>query len=221
MAQGTTTRERALEAALELFSQKGYEAATMGDIAGALGIKAPSLYKYFSGKEELYAALLPLLEEHYQALWGDAAREQAQVERDVQLLGLLGSERLEQETLTWFQREMLDPRGTAFRRLMALGQFRQPDSLNRWLWAEPVALYEDFFQRLIQREALRRGDPHVMAVEYLAPALQLLARRDRSPAREEDCLAELRRHIHQFHRVFAHREPPRANPGGMGRLFRR
>lgn len=221
MAQGTATRERALEAALELFSQKGYEAATMGDIAGALGIKAPSLYKYFSGKEELYAALLPLLEEHYQALWAEAAREQAQVERDVQLLGLLSSERLEQETLAWFQREMLDPRGTAFRRLMALAQFQQPGSPERWLWTEPLALYEGFFDRLIQREALRRGDPHVMAVEYLAPILQLLARRDRSPALEEDCLSELRRHIRQFHRVFAHREPPRANPGGVGRLFRR
>lgn len=221
MAQGTSTRERALEAALELFSRKGYEAATMGDIAGALGIKAPSLYKYFSGKEELYAALLPLLEEHYQTLWADTAREQAQLERDARLLGLLGAERLEQETLSWFQREMLDPRGAAFRRLMALGQFQQPGSPNRWLWDEPLALYEGFFDRLIQQEALRRGDPHVMAVEYLAPAFQLLARRDRAPAQEEACLEELRRHIRQFHRVFAHREPPRSNPSGVGRLFRR
>lgn len=219
MAQVNSTRERALEAALELFSQKGYEAATMGDIAGALGIKAPSLYKYFKGKEELYAALLPLLDDHYQTLWADAAREQAQVERDVQVLGLLGAERLEQETLSWFQREMLDSRGLSCRRLMALGQFQNADSLNRWLWEEPVALYEGFFERLIQREALRRGDPHVMAVEYLAPLFQLLALRDRAPGQEEACLAELRRHIRQFHRVFAIRE--RTAPSGVGRLFRR
>lgn len=221
MAQGTSTRERALEAALELFSRKGYEAATMGDIAGALGIKAPSLYKYFQGKEELYAALLPLLEEHYQSLWADVAQEQAQVERDARLLGLLSTERLEQETLSWFQRELLDPRGAAFRRLMALGQFRQPDSPDRWLWEEPLALYEGFFGRLIQQEALRRGDPHVMAVEYLAPLFQLLERIDRAPERQEPCLEELRRHIRQFHRVFAHREPPRSTPSGVGRLFRR
>lgn len=215
-----STKDRALEAALDLFSRKGYQATSMGDIAAALGIKAPSLYKHFQGKEELYAALFPLLEEHYRALWSETARRQDQLERDLQSLGFLSAERLEQEALAWLQGEMDDPRAGQTRRLLALGQFEDDGHLDRWLWDQPLALYEGFFTRLVGRELLRRGDPHVMAVEYLAPLLQLLARGDRSPERRDACLAEARAHIRQFHRIFAHREQQRPQ-GSMGRLFRR
>lgn len=216
-----STKGRALEAALELFSRQGYQGASMGDIAAALGIKAPSLYKHFSGgKEELYAALFPLLEEHYRRLWSETARRQEQLERDLASLGTLSAQRLEQETLAWLQGEMEDPEGGRFRRLMARGQFEDAGYLDRWLWNEPVALYEGFFTRLIGREILRRGEPRVMAVEYLAPLFTLLAQRDRSPESQDACLAEARAHIRQFHRIFAHREQPRPQTG-VSRLFRR
>lgn len=217
----TATRQRALEAALELFSRKGYQATGMGDIAGALGIKAPSLYKYFKGKEELYAALFPALEEHYQALWDRVAERQVQLEREVQARGVLAVGQLERETLAWLQAELDDPRALCFRRLLALGQFDDPAPLERWLWTEPLALYEGLFTRLISREVLRRGDPHVMAVEYLAPLFRLLDQGDRLPDRRAACLEEMSRHIRQFHRVFAHREPKAAAQSGVGRLFRR
>ncbi len=212
----TSTRQRALDAALELFSYRGYQAVSMGDIADALGIKAPSLYKHFKGKEEIYFALFPLLEGHYIALWPAVGTRQEQLEYDLQALGVLSMEQLEQETLGWLQAEMADDQATAFRRFMAF----ETAAAERWLWTEPLALYEGFFSRLIQQEILRRGDPHVMAVEYLAPIFHFLALRDRNPVRQPDCLGEIRQHIRQFHRVFAHREPPRAS-SGVSRLFRR
>ena len=46
-------REQILEAAMELFSGKGYHATSMRDIAERLGIQAGSLYVHISGKEEL------------------------------------------------------------------------------------------------------------------------------------------------------------------------
>ncbi len=210
------TAQRALEAALELFSRRGYAAVSMGDVAGALGIKAPSLYKYFAGKEELYAALLPLLDRHYAELWASAAEAQSQLERSLGPAGLLASGQLERETFAWFRPELDDPQAGCLRRLMALGPLGPapgPDP-DRWLWREPLALYEGWFQRLIAREVLRRGDPHVMAVEYLAPLFRLLAMADRA---DPDALAEeALRHIRQFHRIFALRAP-RPAP----RLFRR
>lgn len=217
---GTSTRQRALDAALELFSQKGYDAVSMGDIAGALGIKAPSLYKYFAGKEDLYQALTPLIDAHYTALWADAAARHDQLEHDVRLLGVLNAERLEQETLAWLNAELADPQALNCRRFLALSQFSDATAYDRWLWTEPLALYEGLFDRLIQREVLRRGDPHVMAVEYLAPLLQLLSLRDRRVELEGQYVEEARRHIRQFHRVFAHRDP-KAAPSGVSRLFRR
>lgn len=215
----TSTRQRALDAALELFSQKGYDAVSMGDIAGALGIKAPSLYKHFKGKEELYSALTPMIQERYQTLWAEAGQRQEQLEHDVRLLGLLASERLEQETLAWLHAELAESQGTYCRRFLALGQFADSQTYDRWLWEEPLALYESFFDRLIQQEVLRRGDPHVMAVEYLAPLFQLLALRDRRPDREGTYLEEARRHIRQFHRVFARKEPKAGERSGPGSWF--
>ena len=219
--EATSTRQRALEAALELFSHKGYQAVSMGDIAGALGIKAPSLYKHFQGKDELYAALFPPLEAHYQALWEEVGARHAQLEEDLQALGVLSAERLEQETLAWLQGEVDDPTATAYRRLMTLNQFEDATPPDRWLWTVPLALYEGLFARLIGQEILRRGEPHVMAVEYLAPLFQCLARQDRAPALRPACLEEARQHIRQFHRVFARRESANAPQSGVGRLFRR
>lgn len=216
-----STRRRALDAALELFSQRGYDAVSMGDIAGVLGIKAPSLYKHFQGKEEIYSALTPMIEERYRVLWAETKQRQEQLEHDVRLLGLLTSERLEQETLAWLHAELAEEQGSCCRRFLALNQFIDVQTADRWLWEEPLALYEGFFGRLIQREVLRRGDPHVMAVEYLAPLFQLLTLRDRRPDREGTYLEEARRHIRQFHRVFAHKEPKAGERSGMSRLFRR
>lgn len=214
--EGTSTRQRALDAALELFSQRGYQAVSMADIAGALDIKAPSLYKYFRNKEELYAALTPLLEEHYTALWTAAGRRQAQLERD--LTGLLRVEELEGETLAWLEGEMTGPQAIAFRRLLTLNQVQSPTPATHWLWDQPMVLYQDFFTRLVNREVLRRGDPHLMAMEYLAPLLQLLTLGDRVPDHQATYLEEARAHIRQFHRIFARREQPQS---GMSRLFRR
>jgi len=50
-------RKKIVEAAYGLFLQKGYHATTMSDIATSLGVTKPALYQYFSGKEDLYAAV--------------------------------------------------------------------------------------------------------------------------------------------------------------------
>ena len=46
------------DAALDLFVRHGYEATTMADIAEAVGIRAPSLYKHVSSKQDLLAVLV-------------------------------------------------------------------------------------------------------------------------------------------------------------------
>lgn len=45
------------DAALDMFVRHGYEAATMADIAEAVGMRAPSLYKHVSSKQELLASI--------------------------------------------------------------------------------------------------------------------------------------------------------------------
>ena len=47
------TRERIMETALEMFSQKGYAAVSMRDISGVVGIRASSLYYHFKSNESI------------------------------------------------------------------------------------------------------------------------------------------------------------------------
>ena len=62
--QAFKLRENAiLDAATAVLSQKGYDLMTMDDVAGAVGISKPSLYKHFKSKEELAGeALIRLLD---------------------------------------------------------------------------------------------------------------------------------------------------------------
>ncbi len=52
------TREAILEAAAQIFSQKGYHAASMQNIAEAVNLQKASLYHHVSSKQEILLALL-------------------------------------------------------------------------------------------------------------------------------------------------------------------
>jgi TetR/AcrR family transcriptional regulator len=51
-------RQEMLEAALSLFSEKGYHNVTMHEIAGKAEFAIGTLYKFFKSKEDLYKALI-------------------------------------------------------------------------------------------------------------------------------------------------------------------
>ena len=59
------TKQEILEHALTLFMNKGYEGASMSDLAAATGIKKASLYAHYSGKEEIFSAVFTGVVEEY------------------------------------------------------------------------------------------------------------------------------------------------------------
>jgi AcrR family transcriptional regulator len=56
--QGDTGREQILDAAAQMFSELGYEAASTRKIAEAVGVKQSSLYYHFASKQDILATLL-------------------------------------------------------------------------------------------------------------------------------------------------------------------
>src|SRR5688500_20409695 len=61
-------REAALDAAMEVFWRKGYEASSISDLTDAMGINPPSLYAAFGDKERLFMAAI----ERYSAERGES-----------------------------------------------------------------------------------------------------------------------------------------------------
>lgn len=54
----TNTKRKILEAALDCFSNKGYEGTTMDDVIAAAGVSKGSIYWHFNSKRELFIELL-------------------------------------------------------------------------------------------------------------------------------------------------------------------
>ena len=55
-APEASTRDRILEAALDLFSRQGFAASSMRQIAAEVGMRASSLYNHFPGKDAIFSA---------------------------------------------------------------------------------------------------------------------------------------------------------------------
>ena len=65
-----TTRDKILNEALTLFAENGYDGTSVEEIAEKVGIKAPSLYNHFKGKEDILNALIELAEARYEEFFG-------------------------------------------------------------------------------------------------------------------------------------------------------
>ena len=58
MNKSQITRNKIIETALHLFSEKGYQAITMKDICEKSGLSRGGVYRYFSSTKEIFLALL-------------------------------------------------------------------------------------------------------------------------------------------------------------------
>ena len=57
-ADGQRTRQLILDAALDLFAEKGYFGTSLRDVATAVGVRESALYNYFASKDALFDALI-------------------------------------------------------------------------------------------------------------------------------------------------------------------
>ncbi|MBR8157210.1 CerR family C-terminal domain-containing protein [Burkholderia cenocepacia] len=63
-ARGDETRQRIIEAAIELFGERGFAGASTREIAAMAGVNAPALQYYFENKEGVYRACVETIAEH-------------------------------------------------------------------------------------------------------------------------------------------------------------
>ncbi|MGA7778679.1 MAG: CerR family C-terminal domain-containing protein [Paraburkholderia sp.] len=81
-ARGDETRQRIIEAAIELFGEHGFEGASTRDIAALAGVNAPALQYYFENKEGVYRACVEALADDAMKTFGPAIEHAQQVLRE-------------------------------------------------------------------------------------------------------------------------------------------
>ena len=194
------TRQRILLEALRLFSRKGYDAVSVEQIADAVGVKAPSLYKHYKNKRDILESIVARMVEidaersrqfHVPELPTDVPQEslQAVTMREIQAF-----------SLAQFDFWTGDAFAARFRRMLTLEQYRNAElaALHRsCLTQGPVAYMAGIFRAMAARGVMRAEDPDTLALEFYAPLWLLVCAYDEPQSRAKG-RALLQAHINRF-----------------------
>lgn len=198
------TKQLILEQALALFSAHGYDAVTVGDIARAVGIKAPSLYNHFPGKQAIFDALVDATAAQYEADTGRIDIHVQNVQKDIPIFTAITADALFEKVRQIFTYSLHDETIARFRRMMTIEQFRSPElaALYSERYVERLLRYHaGIFRALIAAGEICAEDPDALALQYVAPVLTLIGICDRQPEREQECLEKLQKHVQLFFRL--------------------
>ena len=121
------TRQKILEKALELFSTQGYDSVSVGEIAKAVGIKAPSLYNHFPGKQAIFDAIVASTAARYEADTGKIDIHVQNAAQDIPVFTEITEEALFEKVRQIFEYSLHNEPISRFRRMMTIEQFRSPE----------------------------------------------------------------------------------------------
>ena len=198
------TKQRILDQALELFATHGYDSVSVGEIAAAVGIKAPSLYNHYPSKQAIFDAIVESTTNRYEADTGKIDIHVQNVAQDIPTLKGITEEALFEKLRQIFEYSLRNQNVSRLRRMMTIEQFRSPGlaALYSERYVERLVDYHaDIFRALIAAGEIRTGNPEALALMYVAPVMTLIGICDRQPEREAECLDRLRAHVRLFFRM--------------------
>ena len=159
------TRELILQTALRLFSQKGFEAVSVRDIAAELELTAPALYVHFKSKQDILEAILRRMEERDVELSGQDGVPQETFADNPNSYDHVSLDNLMAFTLDMFRYWTEDEFAVCFRHLLTIEQYqdkRFADLFQQYLGNGVVQYLEDIFRKNAH------GDSHDLAVSFWA-----------------------------------------------------
>jgi len=164
-ANGKTTRDHIVDAAIDLFSKRGFTAVTMNEIADEVGIKKASIYFHFKGKEEIMEAIFGIFND---AIVLMGIRDEVSADH---LLNTVGLEALMKTSMTLIWKPGSDPKMGKIWRIAALEasqneKFRAVFLQN--VWDTPITTWELLFRRAMAKKLIKSADPKLLAMEYIA-----------------------------------------------------
>ena len=193
-----STKEKILYAALTLFAENGYNGTSVEQIAKAVGIKAPSLYKHFKGKEDILNVLIDSAEARYEEMFGS--------ERNIGKIPESREEFIEM-TMGRIVFTMRDPVIRKTRMFLVQEQFRNQrtsEVTTRHQLDGIQGMFAKILRGMMDKGLVKEDDPVLLSAELTAPAVLQIARSDRQPLCEEDALESIEKHLQHFCDVYMH-----------------
>lgn len=194
-----STKEKILNEALRLFSEKGYSDVYVSEIAEAVGIKAPSLYKHFKGKQEIFDSCV---EKFYERM--------IQVRNDLKLpetpKSQIAYETADLNQIIEFAVGLFlfywkDEVASGFRKMLMIERYRNQElnKIYEGLFVNGAVQHEEtIFSSLITAGVIKKENSHIVALRFYTPIYYLLQKYDMHPDREEEAIKELVSMVTEF-----------------------
>ena len=191
-----STKDRILDEALTLFAENGYDGTGVEQIAEKVGIKAPSLYKHYKGKEDILNALIDNAEARYEESFGSE-----------QHIGKIPESREDfvRVTMERILFTMRDPMIRKIRKFLVQEQFRS-DRLaaitTRHQLEGVLKMYTRIIEGMMEKGLFVKDDPALLATELVSPVVLWISQADRQPQFEQEIIDRIERHIRHFCDVY-------------------
>ncbi len=186
------TKERILTAALEMFSQKGYEGTNLRELAASLGMGKSSMYRHFESKEDIWNALLDELIAYYAAHFGSTEHLPPVPDS---LEGLTAM------TMRMVNITVYDEKIIMTRKLLTIEQFRDDrarDLATKHFLTGLTEMFTYVFAGMMDKGLIRRDDPAMLAFAYITPISALIHLCDREPEKTSQAMEQ----VEAFSRYF-------------------
>ena len=200
MVRGNTKQE-ILDAALELFSLQGFEATSISQIAGAVGIRKASLYSHFESKQAILDAIVKEVLEQYEE---HSLFARADWEKDTGGLPQTADDAVQmiQGQIRYI---LHDPAISRARKMLVIEQFRNRSLAGlqtKQNYSDVLRYFTGLMKQLIRQGVLAEDDPEIMAAQFCLPISVWINLCDREPDRESEVMELVEKHIRQFFRLY-------------------
>ena len=190
------TKERILEAALKMFSQKGYAGTNVRELSASLGLVKSGVYKHYESKEAIWNALLDQMIAYYGDRFGSPERLPPVPD---------SLEALTRLTMRMVNVTVHDEKIIMTRKVLTLEQFRDPrarELATKHFLTGLTDMFTQIFTGMMEKGLLRKDDPAMLAFAYTAPISSLIHLCDREPEKTDEAMAQIEAFSRHFTRVY-------------------
>ena len=190
------TKERILTAALELFSQKGYEGTNIRELAASLGLVKSGIYKHFESKEAIWNALLDRMIVYYGEHFGSPEHLPPVPDSPEDFVSM---------TMRMVNLTIHDEQIVKTRKVLTLEQYRDErarDLATKHFLTGLTEMFTPIFSGMMEKGLLRRDDPAMLAFAYATPISALIHLCDREPEKTEEAIARAEAFIGHFIKTY-------------------
>lgn len=145
------TKEEILKTALRLFAQNGYEATSVSQIAGALGMSKGALYKHYKNKRDIFEQILHKMEDNDANQANDYSVPTGTIEESPEKYAATTLDDMLSFSLAMLHYWCEDEFAANFRRMLTVEQYHTSEMhrlYQQYLASGPLAYVEDVFREI-------------------------------------------------------------------------